>query len=469
MTKQPTQFHDQAPTRFADAVLRTLARTILSAFFRNVEIVGESAFPKSGPVIVVSNHLNGLMDGVILTACLPRAPRLLAASSIWQIKILLPLLSAGGVIPVFRPSEVSDASAQNEGTFSRVHEFMKSGGVLAMFPEGVSHSEASLRRLKTGAARIALNAGNLHYSVEIRIVPVGLIFDSKAKFRSRLLIQIGKPIDTQNSLKAYSAGNDAVRIECVRQLTQQITLGLAEVTPNYETWEEARLVGRAADLWVQPQPDLPTKPMLSSSFETRRAFAAGYSELQKRYPERLAMFRSDLAQYDALLLAAGLRDEHVGARYQFNAVIEFVLKTIVTLAIRLPVAAIGILLNFAPYFVSKLIGRFQMLDKKATWSVFSSIVLFPGFWVAEAIAAGILASVWWDRGWQAGLAVLVAAPITGQLSLVFFDVFRRLANETRAWLKLRFQRKLNHKLVLARGELQKELAELVALSEAEQE
>ena len=152
----------------------------------------------------------------------------------------------------------------------------------------------------------------------------------------------------------------------------------------------------------------------------------------------------------------------------FNAVIEFVLKTIVTLAIRLPVAAIGILLNFAPYFVSKLIGQFQMLDKKATWSVFSSIVLFPGFWVTEAIAAGILASAWWDRGWQAGLAVLVAAPITGQLSLVFFDVFRRLANETRAWLKLRIQRKLNHKLVLARGELQKELAELVALSEAEQ-
>lgn len=468
MSKDGAQIHYHSPTRFADFVLRNLAHTVLSVFFRDVEIVGENAFPENGPVIVVSNHLNSLLDGVILTACLPRAPRLLAASFLWEKKMLLPLLRAGGVIPVFRRNEVSNASAQNEDTFSRVYDFMNSGGVLAMFPEGVSHSEASLREIKTGAARIALEAARLHGALNVRIAPVGLVFDSKAKFRSRLLVQVGKPIEVQTYLNAYSDGSNADRRECVRQLTDHIRAVLADVTQNYGTWEDARLVGRAADLWEQPHPNLPTKPILSSSFETRQTFAAGYSDLQKRFPERLGKFRSDLEQYDATLLAAGLRDEHVGATYQISGVVGFVLRTIVTLVVRVPIAAIGILLNLAPYFISKLIGRTQMLDKKATWSVFSSLILFPGFWVAEAIVAGIFASAWWDRGWQVGLVVFVAAPITGRLSLVFLDVIRRLANEARAWWKLRIRRKLNHKLVLARGELQNELAELVALSQVNQ-
>src|ERR1041384_4770224 len=65
------------------------------------------------------------------------------------------------------------------------------GGSLALVPEGKSHSDPALQPLKTGAARIVLEAERKLPGLGVRIVPVGLLFDRKGKFRSRALVQVG--------------------------------------------------------------------------------------------------------------------------------------------------------------------------------------------------------------------------------------------------------------------------------------
>ena len=64
---------------------------------------------------------------------------------------------------------------------------------MAIFPEGISHDEASLQPLRTGAARIALEAAD-DGTEDVVTLAVGLVYDAKARFRSRALVRVGQPI-----------------------------------------------------------------------------------------------------------------------------------------------------------------------------------------------------------------------------------------------------------------------------------
>jgi 1-acyl-sn-glycerol-3-phosphate acyltransferase len=55
----------------------------------------------------------------------------------------------------------------------------------------VSHNEFELQPLKTGASRIALGAAVDDDIADVVILPVGLAYDEKARFRSRALVRVG--------------------------------------------------------------------------------------------------------------------------------------------------------------------------------------------------------------------------------------------------------------------------------------
>src|SRR5207247_683798 len=75
--------------------------------------------------------------------------------------------------------------ARNLETFARCRSLLARGGTIALFPEGSSHNEPAPLPLKTGAARIALEAEDEHGPLGMRVVPVGLVYEDKERFRSR--------------------------------------------------------------------------------------------------------------------------------------------------------------------------------------------------------------------------------------------------------------------------------------------
>lgn len=456
---------DQPSRPRTDAFLRSLGRLVLSVFFRRIEVVGAERFPAEGPVVVVANHFNSIVDGALITTYLPRMPRLLAASIVWQNKPLVPLMDAAGVIPVIRQQDAEVDLERNVETFAKTWDLLAAGGVLALFPEGMSHSEPFLLPTKTGAARIVLESEEFRGPLGVKIVPVGLVFDSKSKFRSRVLLQIGDPVDLAQVLEAYRQGSEEARREAVRELTVRIRDGLTAVTLNYGSWEEARLIARAAALWGRPRPDLPTKAPLAETFEMRRDFLEGYEWMRNHHPQRTATVRAALVEYDALLTGARLRDEQVGAAYPTTSVLGFVGRSAFALLVRLNLAVVGTVLNWPPYRIAQLVGGRVAPEQMATWMIFPSLVIFPAFWLLEALTLGSLAAGWQGPGWgiSAGIAVFLAAPVTGRVALTFHDVRRRLVHEARAWLLLRTRKRLTEHLAEKRQEVLEQLDALVAL------
>ena len=185
----------------AKLVIRGFARLLTRTFFRQVEVEHGDRISLEHPTVVVVDHRNGLVDGLVLMGALRRYPRFLGKSTLFHNPILWPFLKLAGVVPVFRAQD-GGSSVGNRRAFARCHRLLEQGGIVAIFPEGISHDEPTLQPLRTGAARIALSAAADGVS-EIETVVVTLTYDDKQRFRSRAVVRVGQPIPVQPWVRPY--------------------------------------------------------------------------------------------------------------------------------------------------------------------------------------------------------------------------------------------------------------------------
>jgi hypothetical protein len=235
-------------------------------------------------------------------------------------------------------------------------------------------------------------------------VPIGLVYEDKERFRSRVLVQVGEPIDPSPEQAGYQSAPRAA----VQALTARIAAGLESVTAPFASWEEARLIDRAVDLAVEGDPGaLP----LSERWSLWRAFSGRYAVLEKSDPERALRLVTALRSYDEARRHLGLRESDLaawpergwGARGR---------DTLEWLAM-----APGVLLNWPPYKLPTWIAdRFTRTpDEPASYKVMGALLFFPIWWALEAAAA------WAVGGPLAAIALVVAAPATGLVFLRMHD------------------------------------------------
>jgi 1-acyl-sn-glycerol-3-phosphate acyltransferase len=431
-----------------------LARLLVRVFFRRIEVLGAERVPGEGPLLVVANHHNSLVDPALVLARLPRAPSFLAKSTLWQVPGLRILLDAAGSIPVYRRQDAGEDTSRNRETFARCHEVLAAGGAIALFPEGISHDAPRLATLKTGAARIALEAGERFPGLGLRILPVGLVFDAKGKFRSRALLRVGEAFGTRAEQEGFAADP----VAAARALTGRIRRALEHVTLNYPEAEEPSLVDRASEVWGAAEKALPARMALAEAFRLRQNLIASYARLRERHPQQVARARELAARYEASLRRVGLRDDHVAARYPVASVGVFLAGTSSLLLFWLPLAALGVALNGLPYQIVRLISlQTHSADLPATYKLLGGFVFYPLAWILEAAFAG------WLLGGVAAVGVLLLGPASGYVAMLFHERYEHLIEEAAAYLLRLVRRRSLRELRAERSALRGELDRLAAL------
>jgi 1-acyl-sn-glycerol-3-phosphate acyltransferase len=119
---------------------------------------GQSNLPSSGAALLVSNHMS--FFDVFALGILARRPLNFVARSTLFVPVLGPLISSVGAFPIQR--EGMGASGMKE-TLRR----LRSGGIVALFPEGTRSADGELAPLKHGIAVLVSRAG-------VPVVPVGI-------------------------------------------------------------------------------------------------------------------------------------------------------------------------------------------------------------------------------------------------------------------------------------------------------
>ena len=187
-----------------------------------------------------ANHVNALIDVVVIQASTDKDLRPLARSGLFLNPVLKPILNMIGAVPIYRrndPGTDPDQNTnQNQDSFIKCYELLAENETIIIFPEGQSHSDPHINKLKTGAARIALGAKQKNNKAPT-VLPVGLTFSRKGKFRSDVLVQYGIPIDLSIPDKMDS-------FESVELVTDRIKQELAKVTLTADSWEDIYLITR---------------------------------------------------------------------------------------------------------------------------------------------------------------------------------------------------------------------------------
>lgn len=415
-------------------LVRFLAFRLVRLFYSTIDVHGRDHLAGDGPVLFVLNHPNGLLDPVLLMIALDRPAAFLAKSTFFGNPLGQWVMEAFGALPVFRrrdeglrggPKDEGDVAAGNEETFARCRALLRDGQAMALFPEGTTHSEPELLPLRTGAARIALSSeAEAGWALNLRIVPVGLWYEEKTRFRSSVLLVVGEPF----VLTAYREAYAEDERQAVQAVTDRIEAGLDAVVLQAENAELLTAIPVVA-AW--------TVPAGEGAATHRHTWAATllatYNKLYHTDPERLERIAEKARRYAALLQALGisdpwrLEDPAINRRYLARRVAGLALTALPALA--------GFVMSYGPYRLTGVIaGRVDRRDRSLTGTIkliAGSLFVLAG-WIIEAVVVGFLFGPWWGGG------VFVIAPVLAYTALRWGEGRRALRElASYQWLRER--------------------------------
>jgi glycerol-3-phosphate O-acyltransferase / dihydroxyacetone phosphate acyltransferase len=435
-------------------IIRALARLLLSLFYRRIEVVGSEHIPARGPVIVTANHHNSLVDPMLVMTAVPRPLVILAAAPLFRNPVVAPFLRLVGALPVLRRQEGIGDPTRNEAMFGAVAKALSRGGAVLLFPEGRSQPEPVLLPLRTGAARMLLGAAT--EDMPVTLLPVGLVFHDPGTFRTGwALVLVGSPVRTDDCVALYPAEPE----RAVRELTDRLHEALGRQIIEADDRQTLRLLRVAETLWRGHAP-------ASNAEETARVaalqqVARARRELQQRAPERLAALRRRVEAYSKDLERLGASDVEIGASYPTGVALGWAVREGLSLLLGLPLALLGMLLHAGPYWLTASVVRAlgRPAEEEATYKIVAGTLFYPLCWSVEGWVAWTLGGGW-------GLAALLAALLpTGFFALGWQERSRRVARETRAFLRFLVDRDLRQRLITRRHALVEEITALARLVE----
>jgi glycerol-3-phosphate O-acyltransferase / dihydroxyacetone phosphate acyltransferase len=438
------------------AVVRAIARFWLWFFWKRVDVRSPERVPASGPVLLCINHPNNLIDSLLVGAVLRRKVHYLATSALFRNPLVARFLAACGAVPVYRKQDDPGRMDRNTDTFSACVSMLVHGRLIGIYPEGTTHSEARVQRIKTGAARIALEyeAGRPTRGGEpLALVPVGLTFEARKAFSGRVRVSFGEPLSLAGYLAAYR--DDPVK--AVDALTTAIHWAMQAEIVHVSRLDRADLVRVIEDLYrgdlvreLQTERGLGEQHI--DTFRLSQSIADAVAHFQERDPERVERIAGHVGEYRAMLAAYRVRDVAVRARLEGRWTGVRVRHSWQASA-GLPLFAYGAVVNFLPYYVPRFIAR-RFADREtsyATTRLLSAIVAFPLFWSLEIWIVWHIAGSLWATAFAASL------PLSGVLAYRYLSGAGRLRTRMRFGVLALTRRAAASRLLAARRTIIAEL------------
>lgn len=434
-------------------IIVALVRFAMRIYFRRVEVVGLEHVPLKTPVIFVLNHPNALVDPAFLLGLAPRRVSFLAKAPLFRMPILSFFVRAVEAIPVYRRQDDDGDVSKNQETFVAARKLLASGGTIGICPEGVSHNEPRLRPIKTGAARIALAALSTGEVKQLQIVPAGLYYTSKTKFRSSVLLYFGKPVDV-TPVELEPDGNPPRT--AVRALSTQIENALREVMLDAEHEEARQTIARAEKIFSSV-PGENREETLAEELQLQQRFVKAYEVLREHAPIRLESLEARMRRFEEELSQAGVDPDDLSPPTSTSDVFRHLISRVAFFLLLVGPATLGALVHYPAYrlggYVATTFSK-QEEDVISTVKILSAMLLFPLTWLAVAIAGYSL------LGWKFALALAVLVPIAGYLAIRFFEGIDSFLGGLRALAFFLVRRRFFVRLLAERRAIRNEILSL---------
>lgn len=385
-------------------IMQRFLAFLAQIFFRQIEVVGQENVPDEGDgaVIFAGNHPNSLLDPVLIIARGGRIVHFAAKDVLFKSRLLRFFLDRLGAVPVARKADHGDGKLDNADAFDRMYAVLAAGRAVGIFPEGLSHDAAQLARLKTGAARIALGAVERHEGLRVKVIPTGLTYLRKRRFRGRVFLQFGTPIEVgPDDLAAYRADAQAA----CRALTDRLDAALRALTINAADWDTLRVLDGVRRLY---QPDGVT---LEQRTELARRFNTVYPSVANE-PEIVALL-ARIRDYLERLREVGLSDRDLRRDLGPVEVMGKVLRHLMLMLVWVPLALPGFLLHLPLALAIGFAGRYLSPRK----DVIATTKFVLGLLLMMIAFGAVIFGIGWTFGLPWAAAATVLMPLSGLATL----------------------------------------------------
>lgn len=429
-------------------ILRWIVKITIHVFFKHFKVNNKEVIPKEGPMIVVANHPNTLMDPATVAVTLHQKPHFLGKATLFESKFGNWLWSGLRGIPIYRRQDSKSGTVNNDEVFAACYKKLEEKGSLLIFPEGVSIQERKLQDLKTGAARIALGAEKQqNYQLGIKILVLGLNYSDPSRFRSNLLINVAPIIE----VKDYYQQHQEDEYGAVRALTAAIEDALKAQMIDIETKEEDLLLTQIEEVYQHKLlNDLGWKSTEQNQFIASQEFKKALHHFNHQKSVDVHELKIKLDAYFHNLNQLKLKDNLFEDKQHKRSILVDGVFRLVYLLLGFPIYLYGLLNNYIPYIIPSKLA--QKLTKEqvyfASIKMFSGLLLFTIFYSLQITLLQVFGGIWWLT-----LLYAISLPFSGFFTLKYWQ---RLLDTKDHWsLFSRFYQKdkLLHQLIAQRQEI----------------
>ena len=402
-------------------ILRFLFRITNKFYFKNLQINGLENIPKNGPVFLAANHPSAFMDPMVIVTITKRPLFMLAKGVLFQNPFLKWLLPHLNIIPIYRSHETPELTNKNKEVFSKCYMHFAKGGAILAFPEGISLTERKIKKIQSGAARICLGAeAENNFSLDVKIVTIGLNFSNPHKFQSDLYINIDKPINVsdyydqykQDTFKAAHALTDAIRDRLEAQVIAIQDLEMDKLVSNIEIIFKAQIL---EDLGHSPK-------IMAHDFNTTRQISDSVHYFLEKDPQRVENLKNKISTYLNKLENLSLDDKLIKGVEKTKPIFDTILS-IFFLTLGSPFFIYGFVNNFLPFRIPFWCARSFSKRPEFHGSIAYSMGTFTFllFYTLQILLINKL-----THDWIYVLAYGLSLPISGLLSFYYYKKFKSI-------------------------------------------
>jgi len=405
-------------------LLKILLRIGTKLYYKEVKVNNVEGLKHDGPMIIIANHPNTLLDAWIIGQVSKEKIFFMTKGTFFNTGLKKWFLRGLGLIPINRATESKTKGVSNVDSFETCYRVLEEGKILVVFPEGNSFIERQLRQLKSGTARIALEIQKRGKTAKpIKIVPIGLIYSEADKFRSSVLVNVGKSIDPLPFLEEYKKNS----ISGARGLTGEFRKGLEALLVNSISSDHELLVDDIVQIlssrYVKKE-----KKGIELVADSIKNTHSKINEVLMNTPQKMEEIAQLVSVIKQQLNSLDIKADFLDRSYRPGMFGRQLLQSTLLLFFGFPFFIYGSIHNFLPYKITDLMMPKLVKDPEyyAPVAILIGLVLYPITYTSILL----LVNAYYPLGGWTMLLYLLSMPISGLLAFNYYRYTEHISLKT---------------------------------------
>lgn len=400
------------------AILKIIIGLGTRLFYREIKVKNKEFLEHDGPMIIIANHPNSMMDGWIIAQACRQPINFLAKGTFFNSPLKRRFLASLNMIPINRKVDLVTDGVNNEDSFEACYKVLEAGKTLVVFPEGNSILERQLRELRTGTARIALEAENRNGGkLNLKIVPLGLFYSKAEKFRSSVMVTIEQGLFAKDYLEEYQQNHSLA----AKKLTEKFRVHLERVLITTESSEQEKLIEDIFEIIC----DVKQNKNVEENTHLLKSIKDKLEEIQLIQPYLVEEIQNLVKVIHWQSEKLEIKKEFLSKRFRSKRFLTQFVLSFFLLILGLPLFIFGLIQSVIPYQLTSFL--MPKLVKNVEYYAPIAILLGLVFYPLNYILFLHFVGDYFEFDSIGKIVYFVAMPLTGMIAFQFVQYLKNIS------------------------------------------